>query len=29
MNTAVHKYGMGVIGNCSYLTYIDTLARIQ
>ncbi|MGA2261321.1 MAG: glycoside hydrolase family 15 protein [Acidobacteriota bacterium] len=29
MNTAVHKYGMGVIGNCSYLAYIDTLARIQ
>jgi GH15 family glucan-1,4-alpha-glucosidase len=29
MNTAIHKYGMGVIGNCSYLAYIDTLARIQ
>ncbi len=29
MSHAVHKYEMGVIGNCSYLAYIDTLARIQ
>jgi glucoamylase len=26
---AVHKYNMGVIGNCAYLAYIDTSADIK
>src|ERR1700754_3289194 len=25
----VHKYNMGVIGNCSYLAYVDTRADIK
>jgi GH15 family glucan-1,4-alpha-glucosidase len=25
----VHRYDMGVVGNCSYLAYIDTLARVR
>ena len=25
----VHKYDMGVIGNCSYLAYIDTRADVK
>lgn len=25
----VHKYNMGVIGNCSYLAYIDTSANVK
>jgi GH15 family glucan-1,4-alpha-glucosidase len=25
----VHKYNLGVIGNCSYLAYIDTLADVK
>ena len=24
-----HKYNMGVIGNCSYLAYIDTTADVK
>ena len=26
---AVHKYNMGVVGNCSYLAYIDTMADVK
>lgn len=26
---SVHKYNMGVIGNCSYLAYIDTTADVK
>src|SRR5271168_4839152 len=26
---AVHKYNMGVIGNCSYLAYINTKADVK
>ncbi|MBN2189496.1 MAG: glycoside hydrolase family 15 protein [Chitinispirillaceae bacterium] len=29
MSSSIHKYGMGVIGNCSYMAYIDTEARVQ
>jgi GH15 family glucan-1,4-alpha-glucosidase len=25
----VHKYDLGVIGNCSYLAYIDTKADVK
>src|SRR5580698_10419327 len=25
----VHKYNMGIIGNCSYLAYIDTMADVK
>jgi GH15 family glucan-1,4-alpha-glucosidase len=25
----VHKYSMGLVGNCSFLAYIDTLAHVQ
>ena len=28
-NMAVHKYNMGVIGNCTYLAYIDLLADVK
>ena len=26
---AVHQYNMGIIGNCSYLAYIDTRADVK
>ncbi|MEO5967166.1 MAG: trehalase-like domain-containing protein, partial [Ferruginibacter sp.] len=26
---AIHKYNMGIIGNCSYLGYIDMTANIK
>lgn len=26
---AIHKYNMGVVGNCSYLAYIDTTADVK
>jgi GH15 family glucan-1,4-alpha-glucosidase len=26
---AVHKYNMGVVGNCTYLAYIDTMADVK
>lgn len=29
MNNSVHKYDMGIVGNCSYLAYIDKQARVQ
>ena len=25
----VHKYNMGIVGNCSYLAYIDTKADVK
>jgi GH15 family glucan-1,4-alpha-glucosidase len=25
----VHRYDMGVVGNCSYLAYVDSLARVR
>lgn len=28
MDNHIHKYDMGVIGNCSYLAYIDKLANV-
>src|SRR6202522_1300987 len=28
-NMPVHRYNMGVIGNCSYLAYIDTRADVK
>jgi GH15 family glucan-1,4-alpha-glucosidase len=29
MGNDIHRYEMGVIGNCSYLAYIDTSASVQ
>lgn len=29
MKKPVHKYDMGVIGNCSYMAYVDTGASVQ
>src|SRR6188768_3062718 len=29
MNENPHKYPMGIIGNCSYLAYIDTDANVK
>ena len=29
MDEQVHKYKMGVIGNCSYLAYIDINANVN
>src|SRR6476620_10603308 len=26
---AIHKYNLGIIGNCSYLAYVDTTAKIK
>lgn len=26
---AVHRYNMGIVGNCSYMAYIDTTANVQ
>jgi GH15 family glucan-1,4-alpha-glucosidase len=26
---SVHKYNMGIIGNCSYIAYIDSAAKVQ
>src|SRR5688572_25575432 len=26
---AVHRYNMGVVGNCSYMAYIDTVANVK
>ena len=26
---AVHKYNMGVVGNCSYMAYVDTLGDVK
>jgi GH15 family glucan-1,4-alpha-glucosidase len=26
---AVHRYNMGIVGNCSYMAYIDTSASVQ
>src|SRR5689334_12538026 len=28
-NMAIHKYDLGIIGNCSYLAYIDKTANIK
>ncbi|HSQ41168.1 MAG TPA: glycoside hydrolase family 15 protein [Fibrobacteraceae bacterium] len=29
MTGNVHKYDMGLVGNCSYMAYIDTLANVR
>src|SRR5436189_2843404 len=26
---SIHKYNMGIVGNCSYLAYIDTKADVK
>jgi GH15 family glucan-1,4-alpha-glucosidase len=26
---AIHRYNMGIVGNCSYMAYIDTLANVK
>jgi GH15 family glucan-1,4-alpha-glucosidase len=29
VSTSIHRYNMGIVGNCSYLAYIDTNAHVQ
>jgi GH15 family glucan-1,4-alpha-glucosidase len=29
MNKEIHRYNMGIIGNCSYIAYIDMHAQVQ
>ena len=26
---AIHQYNMGIVGNCSYMAYVDTAAHIR
>mgnify|MGYP003553305413 CR=1 FL=1 len=26
---SIHRYDMGIVGNCSYLAYIDTQAHVK
>lgn len=29
MSSRPHKYDMGIVGNCSFMAYIDTAKRVQ
>ena len=29
MKNQVHKYNMGIVGNCSFLAYIDDTANVK